>query len=78
MVDRVALEGFDKVLVDRCVGVKGGVSELLKDVIETRSPLSGTKTGSGGAVINHEGDALVVHVRAEGVNSLNHGLVDNF
>ena len=64
MVDRVALEGLDKVLVDRYVSVKGGVSELLKDVIETRSPLSGSKTGSGGAVINHEGDALVVHVRA--------------
>ena len=64
VVDRVALEGLDKVLVDRYVSVKGGVSELLKDVIETRSPLSGSKTGSGGAVINHEGDALVVHVRA--------------
>ena len=77
-MDGVALEGLDKIFVDRCVGIKGGVSELLEDVVETRSPLSGSKTGSGGAVVNHEGDALVVHVGAERVHSLNHRLVHNF
>ena len=54
MVDGVALERLNKILVDSCVGVKGGVSELFKDVVEARGPFAGAEPRCDGAVVLRE------------------------
>ena len=77
LVHGVLQEVLDALLVNRLAVVNGGVSKLVKDVIEAGSPLSGAGLGSERAVVNHESNATVVHVRAKRVNGLNDGLVDN-
>ena len=77
LVHGVLQEVLDALLVNRLAVVNGGVSKLVKDVIEAGSPLSGAGLGSERAVVNHESNATVVHVRAKRVDGLNDGLVDN-
>ncbi len=73
----VVFEVADQLFVECDTIIDGGVSKLVQDVVETRSPLSGSGLGSEGAVVNHEGNSSVVHVWAQRVNSFDDGLVDD-
>ena len=55
--------------------VHGDVGLLVQNVVEARSPLSGSQPGGKGAVVHHEGDAPGVHVGVEGVHGLDDALV---
>jgi len=68
---------LDAVLVNGLAIVNGSVSKLIEDVIEAWSPLSRAGLGSERAVVNHESNAAVVHVRAKRVDGLNNRFVDN-
>mmetsp|Transcript_1803 Transcript_1803/g.4316 ORF Transcript_1803/g.4316 Transcript_1803/m.4316 type:complete len:390 (+) Transcript_1803:155-1324(+) len=73
----MGFEVADQFFVDGDTIIDGGVCELVQDVVETRSPLSGSGLGGEGAVVNHEGNSSVVHVWAQRVNGFDDGLVDN-
>mmetsp|Transcript_25377 Transcript_25377/g.37605 ORF Transcript_25377/g.37605 Transcript_25377/m.37605 type:complete len:504 (-) Transcript_25377:19-1530(-) len=73
----MVLEFSKQFLIDGLAGIYSSISKLLKNVVETRSPLTRSSLCGERAVINHESYSTVVHVRTEGVNSLNNRLVDN-
>jgi hypothetical protein len=52
--------------------VDGSVGQLVEKVVETRRrPLAGASLGGEGAIVDHEGNSTVVHVRAQRVDYFN-------
>mmetsp|Transcript_21519 Transcript_21519/g.85568 ORF Transcript_21519/g.85568 Transcript_21519/m.85568 type:complete len:782 (-) Transcript_21519:50-2395(-) len=77
VVDGVVEEVVDERVVERDARVDGREGLLLEEVVEARRPLARAQARRARAVVDHEGDALVVHVRAERVDGLDDRLVDD-
>mmetsp|Transcript_7815 Transcript_7815/g.17402 ORF Transcript_7815/g.17402 Transcript_7815/m.17402 type:complete len:214 (-) Transcript_7815:955-1596(-) len=74
----VCLKVLNQVSIHGLAIINGCVCKLVKNVVKSRSPLSGSSLGRKRAVIHHKRNTTVVHVRSQGVNGLNHRFVDNF
>ena len=70
-------EFLDKLLVDRLAVVDGSERQLLDNVVEAGRPLPAAPLCREGAIVDHEGDAAIVHVRSEAVDRFDHRLVDD-
>jgi hypothetical protein len=51
------------------------MGQLVEKVVETRRPLAGASLGGEGAIVDHEGNSTVVHVRAQRVDGSNDTLI---
>jgi hypothetical protein len=74
MLDKVGNQLF----VHGSTIVDGSVGQLIDKVVETRRPLAGASLGGDGAIVDHEGNSTVVHIRAQRVDGSNDTLIDKF
>ena len=73
LVELVVLELYFLSLLIGFAIIDGSVGHLIKDVVESWCPLSGSPLGGEGAVVNHVSDTLVVHVWGKRIDGLDDG-----
>ena len=64
LVHSVCFEVLDQVFIDGDTIIDSGVCKLVQNVVKSRCPFAGSGLRSEGAVVDHKGNAPVVHVWA--------------